>query len=177
MFKQKKKTIIQEKLEPKPFDALEKLKPTNIPSVEEQWRNMDKHQASNPPAKTFNSELERNALELVKLVISKQEKYGKGNINNFGEFGVLVRMNDKFERLKNMVQNNLQDTKEPIDDTLSDIIGYALLWKMLREGTFNLPLIQNDLPIMRSSNWFTVEGCKVYTHEDILGNERKDGGR
>lgn len=43
-----------------------------------------------------------------------------------------------------MSLNNIKDTNEPIDDTLSDIIGYALLWKMLRSNTFDLPLVQED---------------------------------
>jgi len=43
-----------------------------------------------------------------------------------------------------MVLNNIKDSEEPIDDTLSDIIGYALLWKMLRNNTFDLPLATDN---------------------------------
>jgi hypothetical protein len=44
-----------------------------------------------------------------------------------------------------MVLNNIKDSEEPIDDTLNDIIGYALLWKMLRNNSFALPLTE-DMP-------------------------------
>ena len=75
-------------------------------------------------------------------------------------------MNDKFERLKNMFLNNIKDTKEPIDDTLSDIIGYALLWKMLRAGSFALPLAAK-LPLIsldetESKNTDEVDFDKIH---------------
>jgi hypothetical protein len=91
-------------------------------------------------SETFDSSCMKAAVECVNIVVSKQTKYGKQNILDFGEFGILVRMNDKFNRLKNMVVNNIEDSVEPIDDTINDIIGYALLWKMVRNGTFKLPM-------------------------------------
>jgi hypothetical protein len=69
----------------------------------------------------------------------KQASYGSGNISSFGEFGVLVRMNDKMERLKNLVAKNkdnpLQD--ETIDDTYLDLADYALIAVLVRHGLWS----------------------------------------
>lgn len=44
----------------------------------------------------------RLALEGVTLMDRKQQDYGSKNISKFGTFGVLVRLSDKIERLKNL---------------------------------------------------------------------------
>jgi hypothetical protein len=89
---------------------------------------------------TFDEAVYSIADEMAKLVISKQKDYGQGNILAFGEYGIMVRMSDKFERLKNLMGTGKQPSNESMDDTLSDIMGYASLWKMLRQDTFTLPL-------------------------------------
>lgn len=101
---------------------------------------------------TFDESIQTLANSITTLVISKQKKYGKSNILDFGENGVLVRMNDKFARLKNMVLNDIQDADEPIDDTLRDIIGYSLLWLMLRNNTFDLPLSNPSQTLMSKTS-------------------------
>jgi hypothetical protein len=136
---------------------LKKWRKREMPSKAEQLQNC---------AETFNSEVTKLAVSMANLVISKQQKYGKSNINDFGEMGILIRMNDKFARLKNMLLNNVQDTKEPIDDTLRDIIGYSLLWIMLRDGTFNLPLIPPE-------QYNTITSSKIYIAGDIFRDARK----
>lgn len=75
---------------------------------------------------------------LAELVISKQRDYGKANILDFGEFGVLVRLNDKVARLKNLQGKDPHN--ESTEDTWKDIAGYAIIALMLREESFNLPL-------------------------------------
>lgn len=87
---------------------------------------------------TFNDACHALAQEIAALVCSKQHDYGQGNILAFGEFGVLVRANDKFERLKNL--QGKSPTNEAVDDTWMDVAGYALIALMLRRGKFTLPL-------------------------------------
>jgi hypothetical protein len=43
------------------------------------------------------------ALRNVQVLDSKQLDYGSANIADFGEYGVLVRANDKVARLKNLL--------------------------------------------------------------------------
>jgi hypothetical protein len=74
--------------------------------------------------------------ECLELLDQKQLDYGPGNINAFGEFGVLVRMNDKFERLKHLKQTGKEPSNEAIEDTYMDILNYACIALMLRRGTW-----------------------------------------
>lgn len=78
------------------------------------------------------------ATELARLVISKQKDYGHENILAFGEFGILVRVNDKIARLKNLQDKEVSN--EPTEDSWKDMAGYSILAIMLRRGTFELPL-------------------------------------
>lgn len=81
--------------------------------------------------------------EAKEVMVSKQRDYGPGNITAFGEFGVLVRLNDKVERLKNLLCNNKTPCNEAIEDTWLDIENYAKIARMLRRGIFVLPLADN----------------------------------
>ena len=83
------------------------------------------------------AEYESITKELVKLFAKKQHDYGPGNIAEFGEVGVLVRMNDKMERLKNLVLNGLEASNESIEDTLDDIASYAIIYKLVRRGKWD----------------------------------------
>jgi len=71
--------------------------------------------------------------EISLMMKSRHEKYGTGNIAKHGPAGILVRMDDKFQRLSNGSQNFDDET---IEDTLNDIIGYALIWKMWLKGVW-----------------------------------------
>jgi len=75
----------------------------------------------------------RIVCENVRLMDTKQQDYGSGNISAFGEFGVLVRLNDKIERLKNL--NKMPSVKnEAIDDTYLDISNYAVIAMLIRRN-------------------------------------------
>lgn len=78
--------------------------------------------------------------EMTELLVSKQRDYGHGNINAFGIYGVLVRLSDKIERLKNLMSNDIDPTNESVADTLRDMVGYCVIAMMLDEGTFGLQL-------------------------------------
>ena len=80
------------------------------------------------------TDFKKIAQELINLFEAKQHDYGPGNIASFGNLGVLVRMNDKFERLKNLVLNNKRPANEGIEDTLKDIANYAVIYLMIERG-------------------------------------------
>jgi len=77
---------------------------------------------------------------LQSVLISKQLDYGPGNINNApgGAInGILVRMNDKVERLKHLNYHaEGEPQNESIDDSLLDIANYAVIAMMVRAGTW-----------------------------------------
>jgi len=69
-------------------------------------------------------------IQALKLFRDKQYDYGPENISNFGDIGVLVRLNDKIERLKNLMFNNKEAHNESIIDTWIDISNYGLIGLM-----------------------------------------------
>jgi hypothetical protein len=83
--------------------------------------------------------------EMANLLISKQQDYGHGNINAFGIYGVLVRLSDKIERLKNLMSNELKPANESLVDTLQDMVGYCVIAMMLDEQTFDLQLGEKNV--------------------------------
>ena len=65
----------------------------------------------------------------------KQHDYGSKNISAFGLFGVVVRMNDKFERVKNLfLKKRRAKVNESIQDNLRDVSVYGVIALMLDQG-------------------------------------------
>lgn len=89
---------------------------------------------------TFEEGLEERISELKNLMISKHKDYGPGNINSFGELGVLVRTSDKVERLKHLMKSEDAPNFESMDDSWMDIANYGIIALMYRKGFWNLPL-------------------------------------
>jgi len=84
-------------------------------------------------------------IENAILMDKKQQDYGPHNIAGFGEFGVVVRMNDKFERLKTLMRavstqgkRAAKPKNESIHDTLQDIANYACIAIQLRTNRWPL---------------------------------------
>ena len=75
--------------------------------------------------------LEKALDEIETMMLDRHRKYGPGNIAKHGPVGILVRMDDKFARLE-AGQGNFDD--ETVENTLDDIIGYALIWKLWLRG-------------------------------------------
>ena len=90
--------------------------------------------------RTFEEACELVAEEISLMVCAKQYDYGKENILGFGEQGLVVRLCDKINRLKNLIWNSQRPKNEPVVDTLQDIAGYAILGLLLNKGWFELPM-------------------------------------
>lgn len=75
--------------------------------------------------------------ELGNLLISKQRDYGPGNINNaYGGplNGLMVRMGDKWERLKNLLDSGNIPQHESIEDSFKDLANYCIIAMMVQRG-------------------------------------------
>ena len=100
---------------------------------------MDKTRIAHP--ETFEEACRLVATQIAQTVISKQHDYGHDNILGFGDKGLVVRMWDKVSRLKNLIWNGNGIAKhEPIQDTFTDIAGYAIIGLMLEKKWFTLEL-------------------------------------
>jgi hypothetical protein len=76
----------------------------------------------------ITKEFLKQAITNAVLFDKKQTDYGPRNISGFGLFGVVVRMNDKFERLKtyyNPANTKGKMENESLEDTFRDISNYA----------------------------------------------------
>lgn len=70
------------------------------------------------------------------IMVERQHKYGPHNISAMGFDGVIVRMNDKFARLRNGLAAH---GDESVADTLYDLANYALIGLMVYEGSWPKP--------------------------------------
>lgn len=87
--------------------------------------------------------------EVSRLLAAKQHDYGHKNIDKFGLKGIVVRLNDKYERLTNLEFTNrffgdggviVPRVRESLVDTLTDIVGYCVIGLMVLDDTFKLEL-------------------------------------
>jgi hypothetical protein len=74
------------------------------------------------------------------IIVEKQKMYGPKNIEKFGLRGIIIRLNDKIERLKNLQQHQGPVLFEPIQDTWLDIVGYSVIGIMWIHGWFLLEM-------------------------------------
>jgi len=82
----------------------------------------------------LSKEYLREIIKTVLIFDSKQQDYSASNISEFGEIGVLIRMNDKFSRLKNLLLHNKSPNHEKIEDTWMDISVYGIIGLLLRKN-------------------------------------------
>ena len=73
-------------------------------------------------------------MECAVLFDKKQHDYGPGNIAKFGEFGVLVRTNDKLERLINLNKRGDTPANESVMDTWQDLSVYGAIARVVKQG-------------------------------------------
>lgn len=67
---------------------------------------------------------------VAELLKRKNTDYGNSydeTRREFGSVAFLLRINDKFGRLKTLTKQDAQVNDESIEDTLEDIIGYCTL--------------------------------------------------
>jgi hypothetical protein len=79
--------------------------------------------------------------ELLDLTKTKANAYGGDddifqNLNDFGWQGVIIRLDDKMNRLKNLVfaKREIDPNDESLQDTLNDLINYALIVNTLMQA-------------------------------------------
>jgi hypothetical protein len=90
---------------------------------------------------TFEQAVDSILAEMRETMIAKQRDYGPGNIDGFGELGVLIRATDKHARLKNLLYENPNEpSNESLDDTWLDMANYSLIALMVRRGIWGLPM-------------------------------------
>ena len=88
---------------------------------------------------TFIRTVETIAADLAALLVAKQHDYGPGNINNAHLSpmnGLLVRMGDKYERIKHLTASNATAKNEPLRDSFIDLANYCIIALMVIDNTW-----------------------------------------
>lgn len=74
--------------------------------------------------------------EMLAVFVKKHKDYGKGNILDTGELGIVFRESDKLNRLKNILATGKKPKNEGVDDSWMDIGVYAIIALMYRKKWF-----------------------------------------
>lgn len=108
-----------------PADAIDKIRVVNLPLPGDDA----------PPH--LREWLDALVDEAKAVMRERGKKYGPGNIAEWGELGVLVRLSDKMARLREMQQNGSSASDfadESVEDTYIDIINYGIIALAWRRG-------------------------------------------
>ncbi len=84
-------------------------------------------------------------IEMYELFAKKQLDYGPQNISmgqsletqeeiDFSLLALSIRMNDKLQRLMNLLRNNQKPNNESIEDTLIDLANYSVMALIVKKG-------------------------------------------
>jgi hypothetical protein len=85
----------------------------------------------------FEEDAQKIYDELLAILVKKQMDYGPYNIWHAPggpTNGLMVRMSDKLERLKNLVYKSLEPNNESLEDSFVDIANYAIIALMVQRG-------------------------------------------
>lgn len=85
----------------------------------------------------FNNDVADVTGDLFNLLISKHNDYGPKNISQSpgGPLnGLRVRMWDKFARINNLVDNNVDPQNESLEDSFKDMANYAIIGLLVLQG-------------------------------------------
>jgi len=80
----------------------------------------------------FDKELKK----LLEIFIKKHKDYGKDNILDNGELGIVFRINDKLRRVQNLMGKSDEPMNESVRDNWQDIAVYAVIALLLKDGRF-----------------------------------------
>ena len=113
--------------------------------------------------------MKNEVVVLSQLLTKKHSDYGEDNLKKFGEVGIVIRVNDKIERLKQLTKSKeAKVTDESISDTWLDIAGYAVQAIIMLENIDNndweskLNLVleivnKNMIKYSADNNWSTLD--------------------
>ncbi len=102
----------------------------------------------NKSPKTLDEAYEQELAQLLETFLKKHKDYGKGNILSIKELGIIMRISEKAERLKNLLMKEMMGEKpanESIEDSMTDIAVYAVIAKLYRKGLFQKLEVKEEL--------------------------------
>ena len=87
----------------------------------------------------FEEDAQKIYDELLAILVKKQIDYGPYNIWHApggATNGLMVRISDKLERLKNLIYRKIEPNHESIEDSFVDLANYAIIALMVERGVW-----------------------------------------
>lgn len=87
----------------------------------------------------FEEDAQKIYDELLAILVKKQIDYGPYNIWHApggATNGLMVRMSDKLERLKNLIYKKVTPNNESLEDSFVDLANYAIIGLMVQRGVW-----------------------------------------
>ena len=87
----------------------------------------------------FEEDAQKIYDELLAILVKKQIDYGPYNIWHApggATNGLMVRMSDKLERLKNLIYKKIEPNNESLEDSFVDMANYAIIALMVQRGVW-----------------------------------------
>ena len=87
----------------------------------------------------FEEDAQKIYDELLAILVKKQIDYGPYNIWHApggATNGLMVRMSDKLERLKNLIYKQVKPNNESLEDSFVDLANYAVIALMVQRGVW-----------------------------------------
>jgi hypothetical protein len=87
----------------------------------------------------FEEDAQKIYDELLSILVKKQIDYGPYNIwyaPGGATNGLMVRMSDKLERLKNLIYKKIEPNNESLEDSFIDMANYAIIALMVQRGVW-----------------------------------------
>ena len=116
-----------------PFSALNKLSEYAAKCIDEQKPVNTAMFETQTPEELNNIKYKEITDELHDLYCKKNHDYGNAFTESFNEFGLttfLVRLGDKYRRLRSLNEKKTNLVDESIEDTVMDIANYAIMTLM-----------------------------------------------
>lgn len=88
----------------------------------------------------IDEHVDETVQELADLLISKHHDYGPKNISQSpgGPLnGLRVRMWDKFARINNLIDNEVDPEHESLEDSFKDMANYAIIGLLVLRGQWD----------------------------------------
>ncbi len=135
---------------------------------------------------TFEEEMGNIYLEAFSILVDRQRKYGPDNIRKAGQYGIITRLEDKIERVKQAMNGEIirgqivlypdvQVSDEGADDGEFDLANYALIKIAHRRDQWaNFPLAENTESPANAAITVTPEQLQQM-HEDRENRCRRIG--
>jgi hypothetical protein len=126
-----------------------------MPNMNWEDHTIEPIDTSKKPSITIDKvSIAKECVLLSDLLIKKNRDYGNSVQEQFEEYGltsILIRLDDKLRRLKNLLSNPQLVKDESVLDTMNDLAGYAVL------GSLCLQIDKEKNPVLNKHKYFDAD--------------------